>query len=202
MDAPEILPIIQVGAPVLRACARPLSIEEIRTVEIQDLIEQMRETMRAAPGVGLAAPQIDKPIQLAVIEDSADLQSRLSKEALSERERVPIPFHVIINPKLSIEDERLVEFYEGCLSLNGFVAMVSRFRSVRVNALNERGDEVEYRASGWYARILQHEIDHLNGTVYIDRMITQTFTTVANKELYWELSAAQVRAKLGLESDV
>ena len=191
MDTPEILPIIQVGAPVLRTRARSLSIEEIRSVEIQNLIEQMRETMRAAPGVGLAAPQIDRSIQLVVIEDPAELQTRLSKEALSERERVPIPFHVLINPKLSIEDERLVEFHEGCLSLNGFAAIVGRYRSVRVNALNEHGDEVEYRASGWYARILQHEIDHLNGMVYIDRMITQTFSTIANKERYWDLSDAQ-----------
>jgi peptide deformylase len=201
MVSPQPLPIIQVGAPALRMPARSLTIEEIRSPEIQDLIELMRETMRAAPGVGLAAPQIDQSVQLAVIEDSAELQSRLSKEALSERERVPIPFHVLINPKLSIEDNRLVEFHEGCLSLNGFAAMVGRYHAVRVHALNEGGNEVEYQASGWYARILQHELDHLNGVLYIDRMITQTFSTVANKERYWELSAAQVRAKLGLQTE-
>jgi peptide deformylase len=200
MDATETLPIIQVGAPTLRARAKSLTKDEILSVEIRDLIEQMRETMRAAPGVGLAAPQIDRSIQLAVIEDPADLQTRLSKESLAERERGPVPFHVIINPKLSVEDERLVEFHEGCLSLDGFAAMVGRYRSVRVNALNQHGDEVEYRASGWYARILQHEIDHLNGTLYIDRMIKETFSTVANKERYWDLSAAQMREKLGLET--
>src|ERR1051325_8941359 len=89
--------IMQVGEPVLRQTARMLSPEEIRSAEVQRLIEVMRETMRAAPGVGLAAPQIGLSLQLAVIEDPEEFLKDASPEALARQERVPVPYHVIIN---------------------------------------------------------------------------------------------------------
>ena len=92
---------------------------------------------------------------------------------------MPVPFHVIASPRLTLGDE-LVELHEGCLSVEGFQAVVPRARAVTVEALDHRGAPVTIRASGWYARILQHEIDHLNGTLYIDRMNTRTFTTARN----------------------
>lgn len=182
-----ILPIVQTGDPVLRAVARALTPHEIRSTKIKELIENMRETMRAAPGVGLAAPQIGESIQLVVIEDEAtEEKTRLPADELSRRERKPIPFHVLINPKFTAIGDERVTFFEGCLSVDGFAAMTSRFRQVSVSALNERGDEIRIDATGWYARIIQHEIDHLNGTIYIDRMDSKTFTTVANKAKYWD----------------
>jgi peptide deformylase len=165
-----LLKIVQTGDPVLRNLARPVTAEEIRTPSIQQLIELMRETMRDAPGVGLAAPQIGVPLQLAVIEDIGDND---------DQERKPVPFHVIASPKLTLGDE-LVEHYEGCLSVEGFQALVPRARAVTVEALDHRGEPVTINAAGWYARILQHEIDHLNGTLYIDRMKTRTFSTARN----------------------
>jgi peptide deformylase len=168
------LEIVQVGDPVLRHQARPLSPEEIRAPEVQQLIELMRETMHNAPGVGLAAPQIGLALQLAVIQDTADLPAT---------ERTPVAFHVIANPHLTLGDER-VEFYEGCLSVEGFQAVVPRARSVRVEALDHRGEPVVIEASGWYARILQHEIDHLNGKLYIDRMRGDTLATSKNFARY------------------
>ena len=138
------------------------------------------ETMRAAPGVGLAAPQIGEPIQLAVIEDRAEYLTRRSTDELAEHQRAEIPFHVIINPKLTFLDKSSAQFFEGCLSVAGYQAIVDRALNVRVECLNERGEEVTINAHGWYARILQHEIDHLNGTLYIDRMKTRTFTTLEN----------------------
>lgn len=174
------LPIVQTGDPVLRQIARQMSADEIRNVATQHLIEQMRDTMRAAPGVGLAAPQIGESIQLAVIEDRTDYTKDISSEQLAERQRSPIDFHVIINPTLSIVGEKTADFFEGCLSVSGFVAVVSRGATVRVDCLNERAEPITINAEGWYARILQHEIDHLNGTLYIDRMQTRSFTTVAN----------------------
>jgi len=177
--------IVQVGEPVLRQTARALSAEEIRSDEIQRLIEVMRETMRAAPGVGLAAPQIGLSLQLAVIEDPEEFLKGVSAEALARQERSPVPFHVIINPVLHIEPGEKVEFFEGCLSLSGFTALVGRARAVRVECLNERAEPVTIAARGWYARILQHEIDHLNGTVYVDRMISRSFMSVDNLSRYW-----------------
>src|SRR5215470_11072568 len=175
------LKISQVGEPVLRQPARPLSAEDIQSQPIQQLIELMRETMQDAPGVGLAAPQVGLPLQLAA------------------RKRVPIPFHVIINPQLSITQASEVTFFEGCLSLTGFVALVPRALAVQVHCMNERGEPHAIDAEGWYARILQHEIDHLNGTLYLDRMAARSFMTSLNYTRLWQEKAVeQVRAELGL----
>jgi peptide deformylase len=180
--------IVQAGDPVLRRVARSISVEEIKSPATQDLIELMREIMRAAPGVGLAAPQIGESLQLAVIEDRIDYIKDISLDKLAELKRSPVEFHVIINPKLTIVGETTVDFFEGCLSVAGFAALVSRGESVRVECLNERAEPVTINAQGWYARILQHEIDHLNGTLYIDRMHTRSFTTVQNVDLFWRNS--------------
>lgn len=190
------LDIIQVGDPVLRKPARDLSHDEILSSEIQDLIEGMKITMRDAPGVGLAAPQVGKPIQLVVIED-ADL-SHLSPQQLAERNRYPVPFHVIINPRIFIEETTdKVEFFEGCLSIPTFVGIVPRAESVRVECLNERAEPIVIHAKGWYARILQHEIDHLNGTLYIDRAILSTVITEEGYNKFWKgKSIKEIKANL------
>jgi peptide deformylase len=180
------LTIVQTGDPVLRKQSRPLTRDEIGSPSIQSLIESMRDTMREAPGVGLAAPQIGESIQLAVIEDRAEYIKDASADELAARQRSPVPFHVIINPKLSLLGNPSAEFFEGCLSVAGFVAVVGRATSVRVECLNERGQPVTIVAQGWYARILQHEIDHLNGTLYIDRMKTRTFMTTENMLRFWK----------------
>lgn len=174
------LEIVQTGDPVLRTQGRWLNRADITSPRIKELIELMRETMREAPGVGLAAPQIGESIQLAVIEDRAEYLADVSAEQLAKTQRSAVPFHVIINPKLTVVGNSSVEFYEGCLSVEGFMAEVDRALNVRVECLNEKGEEVTINAHGWYARILQHEIDHLNGTLYIDRMKTRTFTTAEN----------------------
>jgi peptide deformylase len=175
-----ILRIVQAGDPVLRRISRDLAAEEIKSPAIQQLIESMRDTMRAAPGVGLAAPQIGESLQLAVIEDRAEYLQHASQEDLKERDRSPVDFHVIVNPKIFLLDDSPAHFFEGCLSVEGFQAVVPRAYKVRVECLNERAEPITINAHGWYARILQHEIDHLNGKLYIDRMESQTFTTTEN----------------------
>jgi len=193
------LKIVQVGDPVLRQEARELSIEEIQHRELQRLIEMMRDTMRDAPGVGLAAPQIGLPIQLAVIEDRAEYSRDVAAERLAERERQPVAFHALINPRIVERSEEQAEFYEGCLSLAGFSALVRRSRAVTVEYLNESGSACRIEARGWYARILQHEIDHLNGQLYIDRMEPRSFTNLENLARHWkDLPVEQVRAALRL----
>lgn len=180
------LKILQVGEAVLRRPAKALSAREIRSREVQELIESMRETMHGAPGVGLAAPQIGVPLQLAVIEDKPEYTKEARPEFLKERERQPVPFQVIANPTISMGGEQSVEFFEGCLSLAGFTALVSRARTATIECLNEKGEPKTIHASGWYARILQHEIDHLHGSLYIDRMETRTFMSVDNFNLLWK----------------
>ena len=194
-----LLPIVHAGEPVLRQQARALSPPEIRSKEIQKLIEHMRETVREAPGVGLAAPQIGLSLQLAVIEDRKEYHKKISAEQLKLRERRPVPFHVVINPRIrSVEDDQILEFFEGCLSLPGFFALVPRSRSVRVECLDHRGNSKAIEASGWYARILQHEIDHLHGHLYIDRMHSRSFSSTENWEKFWKGKPIEkVRSELG-----
>ena len=180
------LKIVTVGESVLRTEARPLTGEEIRSAQIRELIEHMRETLRDAPGVGLAAPQIGMPLQLAVIEDKAEYQAGVSDAELRERERKPVPFHVLVNPRLTLLPAPEALFFEGCLSLPGFMAMVPRARSVVVDALNHEGEPFHIEAAGWYARILQHETDHLRGTLYIDRMKSRSFSSLENYNRHWK----------------
>jgi peptide deformylase len=156
----------------------------------------MRDTMREAPGVGLAAPQIGIPLRLAVIEERAELLKDIRPAWLAETERGPVPFHAIINPTITLGEET-VEFFEGCLSVARFGALVARARSVTVECWNERAEPVRIEASGWYARILQHEIDHLNGWLYVDRMRSRSFMTVENYGRYWkDVQMAEIRRAL------
>ena len=178
--------IASVGEAVLRGAARPLSSEEIGSARIRELIEHMRETLADAPGVGLAAPQIGEPLQLAIVEDKAEYHASLTAAELAERERRPVPFHVLINPEIELLSPPEVAFFEGCLSLPGYVAMVPRARRVRVHALNQAGQPVRIEAEGWYARILQHEIDHLKGTLYIDRMWSRSFSSQDHYNRHWK----------------
>jgi peptide deformylase len=176
--------IANVGEPVLRGEARLLTPEEIRTQHIRELIEHMRETLSEAPGVGLAAPQVGEPLQLAIVEDKAEFHANLTEADLAERERRPVPFHVLINPRIHLVSSPEVAFFEGCLSLPGFVGIVPRARAVLVEALDHLGQPLRIEATGWYARILQHEIDHLRGTLYIDRMWGRSFSSLENYNRY------------------
>lgn len=190
--------IVQVGDPILRRTARELSRKEVLSAEIQDLIAQMRETMRAAPGVGLAAPQIGLLLRIAVIEDLTEYHKDIPPERLAELARSPVPFHAIINPKIVLTGEP-IEFFEGCLSMAGFSAIVTRSSAVRVECWNAQAEPVSIEASGWYARILQHEIDHLNGTLYIDRMKSRSLSTIDNLIRHWKMKPInQVKAELEL----
>jgi peptide deformylase len=181
-----LLPIVQAGELVLRKPARPLRPNEIRSREIRELIQQMKETMYDAPGVGLAAPQIGQSIQLAVIEDRPEYIKDWTPEQLAERERQSVPFHVIINPKITLLGDEQIDALEGCLSLENLMALTPRARKVRVECVDEKGEPQIIEASGWYARILQHEIDHLGGTMYVDHMYPRTLMTVDNFSQHWK----------------
>jgi len=193
------LKIVQAGEPVLRRQARPLSSEEILSPAIRQLVELMRQTMYDAPGVGLAAPQIGLALQLAVVEDREQYLKDVPAELLASRERRPVPFLVLINPRIVEYSEERVEFFEGCLSVSGFSALVNRSRGVAVEYLDHNAEPQRIEASGWFARILQHEIDHLNGCLYIDRMEPRSFMTVDNLTRYWkDLPVSDLRARLGI----
>lgn len=170
-------PIVQTGAEGLRLRAQEVAPENIQTPEMQALIQRMIQAMREAPGVGLAAPQIGVSQRIFVLEDTAERMKALTADEIAERERVAFPVRALINPVVTPIGDKRVTFFEGCLSVNGYGALVTRAHEVEVRGLDEKGQAVEWRVSGWPARILQHELDHLDGTLYIDRMISRSFGT-------------------------
>jgi peptide deformylase len=192
-------PIVQAGATVLRSRAQEVPAERIATPEFQELVRIMVATMRAAPGVGLAAPQIGIPWRVIVLEDREELVKSLSAEERKERERTPFDTRVFVNPVLRLLGDDHATFFEGCLSVKGFVALVERSREVEVTGLDEHGTAQTWHVTGWPARILQHEVDHLEGTLYVDRMMTRSFATADQaKALYAGKPIAEVRRMLGL----
>ncbi len=126
--------------------------------ELQTLVEDMVETMRAEPGVGLAAPQVAVPLRLIVVEYGEE-----------EDAETPPKLYVVANPEISRYSEEMERGVEGCLSIPGFAGEVERHLEITVRGQNRRGKPVKIKASGWLARIFQHEIDHLNGVLFIDR---------------------------------
>ena len=192
--------IVQAGELVLRREAQPVPPEKLGTVELRALVDEMVATMRAAPGVGLAAPQIGVGWQLIVVEDDGDRASSLSDAERLERGRTPLPLTAIVNPRLAIIGEQRATFFEGCLSVSGWSALVTRALEVEVTGLTPAGDPLALRLSGWPARILQHEVDHLRGVLYVDRMLSRSFAkTELAVQLWAEKPIAEVAASLGID---
>ncbi|MFZ4099504.1 MAG: peptide deformylase [Chlamydiia bacterium] len=202
MQTPS-LSIVTLGDPILRRKAAPLTRDKIRSPEIQQLIRQMRETLGSL-GVGLAAPQVGVPFQLIVVQDSGELmRQRYTPEQLAERERVPVPFQALFNPTLQIVDSAGSRaFFEGCLSIPQMLAVVPRAHTVQVEALDHQGLAVRFQASGWFARMLQHEVDHLHGILYTDRMVPETFMTFEHFDRTWKQKPiAEVLTAFGVNTE-
>jgi peptide deformylase len=187
-----ILDVIKYGHPALRQ--KGSCIEKV-TPEIKKLIADMIETMHANKGIGLAAQQVGKALQFAVIDvrEAKDRQSwlELDGQPAAVNEFMPL---VLINPELKPGGEP-VAGGEGCLSFPEIYAEITRPELVDVKALNEKGKPVEFRCGGLLARVVQHETDHLNGILFIDRMSKKT-----KEELRPELDELQAKTKAELES--
>ena len=156
-----ILKVARLGYPVLRASAQPIAPERINTPEFQRLLDDMVDTMREYVGVGLAAPQVHLPLRLAVLEVE-------HHPRYPEMPSVPLTF--LINPEVTILDRTTIEDWEGCLSIPEMRGRVPRFKQLRVTGLGRHGEALDFIASDFHARVIQHETDHLNGEVYLDRM--------------------------------
>ena len=191
-----VRPIVRLGHPTLRGIAQALPPSRIGEPAIQELVDDMIDTMRAAHGVGLAAPQVGTSLQVFVYEMAlpatpapdapaadapvtdapvAATERRAPKSPEPAREAVreasgPIPLHVVINPMLTPQAGELVYDWEGCLSIPDLRGLVPRHPAVRVRGLDRLGQALDYVAQGFEARIVQHEFDHLNGVVFLDRM--------------------------------
>lgn len=157
----SLLDIVTLPHAILRQKVRPVTQFDD---ELQTLIDNMIETMRSANGVGLAAPQIGENRQLAIIESLPDYDE--------EGEEIPDTrdLFVIINPKIVWTSTDSEDGIEGCLSIPGYLGEVERPLSIRVRAQDRHGKKMKLKLGGWTARIFQHEIDHLNGVLYIDKL--------------------------------
>lgn len=173
-------PIVQAGHPVLRQQAAEYS-GQLSTSELDELILLMRRVMHDAPGVGLAAPQLGIPLQLAVLEDPYDVDP----ETAAVRDRAPLEFFAIVNPNYREVGHGTAAFYEGCLSLQGLQAVVSRPDRVRLDFTDPGGTRRQQEFSGWQARIVQHETDHLRGMLYIDKAELRSLSTNAEYGARW-----------------
>jgi peptide deformylase len=168
----SILKVCRLGHPVLRKQSQPVSHEVLSSPSIQKLIDDMIETMFEYQGVGLAAPQVHESLAIAVIE--------------SHGSRGEIPMTVLVNPDVTVLDEAMLEDWEGCLSIPDFRGRVPRWRKLRVDALDRHGNRIQLTAEGFFARVIQHEFDHLMGKVYLDRMRDfQTLSHVAEFQRFW-----------------
>jgi len=157
-------PVVQAGHPVLRQQAAPFE-GQLTAMELEDLIGLMRKVMHDAPGVGLAAPQLGIPLQLAVLEDKFDIDA----ETAAVRGRSPLDFFAILNPAYRQVGTETAAFFEGCLSLAGLQAVTVRAARILADFTTPGGRPEHREFSGWQARIVQHETDHLHGVLYIDR---------------------------------
>lgn len=196
VEAPRI---VQVGDPVLRSPTVAVDRDAIRTPEMRDFIAGMVAAMRAAPGIGLAAPQIGISKRIVVMEDRPEMTADLPKDVLIEREREPSPLRVLINPVVRTIGSETRDFFEGCLSIKGYTAMVTRHRAVAVSYLDQKGEPQEWIARGWPARIMQHEYDHLERVLYTDKMIAKSFMSADEyKARHATRLIAEVKQELGL----
>ncbi len=193
LSGPHPLPIVAAGDPVLRRKAEPYD-GSLPADLLTALLDAMRETMHAAPGVGLAAPQVGLGVQIAVLEDLAEIPA----EAARLRDRSPLPFRVLVNPSYTPCGDPVAAFYEGCLSVPGYQAVVERASSVQLRAHDEAGNRIDEMVTGWAARIVAHETDHLAGQLYLDKAFTRSLTSTDNYVTRWAApTPVMARAELG-----
>lgn len=184
-----ILKVARMGHPVLRAKARALSPSEIRSPEVQRLIDDMFDTMHEYQGVGLAAPQVHESIRLFVAGFAPGRHDEDDDEGQGS-----VPELALINPEITVVGEATAEDWEGCLSIPDIRGRVPRARQIVVSGYDRRGRRVELRAGGFTARVIQHETDHLEGILFFDRMQSfETLTFLDEFGRYW--SREEVKAE-------
>ena len=172
-----ILKVARLGNPVLRRIAKEIPPRQFSSPQLQKFITDMIETMKEYDGVGLAAVQVHVSEQVAVLEVA-------DNPRYPQKPRVPLA--VLINPKIAPLSEEMEEDWEGCLSVPDLRGKVPRYKSIRVKAQDPQGKELDFVASGFHARVIQHEWDHLNGRVFLDRMRDLTSLTCLQEfSRYW-----------------
>ncbi|WP_319803268.1 peptide deformylase [Brevibacterium sp. CFH 10365] len=177
----------------MRTDTRPFD-GQVDDAELQQLAEVMRTTMLAAPGVGLAAPQVGVSLSMFVAEDPGARDPEVAKV----REREPMPLRVVLDAKYERAGCDDVAFFEGCLSIPGYQAVVARPREIALTGIDLQGNSIAEVVSGWSARIVAHETDHLSGILFLDKAEMRSLATNASVAKLWnQPSTQQAAAELG-----
>jgi len=178
----SILKVAHMGHPVLRARAKPLEPADIKSARVQQLIDDMFETMQEYQGVGLAAPQVHESVRLFV----AGIAPNVDDEEDDDEEEERVPLMALINPEITIVGDDTADEWEGCLSIPDIRGRVTRAREIKVKAYDRRGRRIEITARNFTARVIQHETDHLDGVLFFDRMKSfETLTFLDEFGKYW-----------------
>ncbi|XP_072278687.1 peptide deformylase, mitochondrial [Pyxicephalus adspersus] len=181
--APPYKRVAQTGDPVLRGHAQPVPPEHIPHPDTQALLRRMKQILKSCGCVGLSAPQLGVPLRVMMLELPEHLCQMVPPDVRETREMDPFPLKIFINPTMRILESRKLSFPEGCSSVQGFSAVVPRCYSVEVSGLDEKGEQTSWKTQGWAARIVQHEMDHLDGVLYIDKMDPRTFVNICWMEV-------------------
>lgn len=188
-----IAPIVGAGDPILRTPVLPFS-GQVDDATLARLAEVMAATMREAPGVGLAGPQVGVGLSIFVAEDPA----AVSSEVAAVRERAPLPLRTVLNASYEPVTADRVAFYEGCLSIPGYQAVVARPRTIGLRGADLDGSPIDEEVTGWSARIVAHETDHLDGILFLDKAEMRSLSTNASVARLWnEPSTQRAAAELG-----
>jgi peptide deformylase len=166
----SILKVSRMGHPVLRKKVKPVPVADIATPTIQRLIDDMMQTMVEYHGVGLAAPQVHEELRLFVAQVVTDHDDEAEEAEAAEGESRPPKLMAVINPEITPVGRHVEEDWEGCLSIPDLRGLVPRHRDIKVRAYDRTGKHVEIAATGFMARVIQHETDHLDGVLFVDRM--------------------------------
>jgi peptide deformylase len=182
----SILKVARMGHPVLRARAKPLDPAEIKSPRVQQLIDDMFETMQEYQGVGLAAPQVHESLRLFVAGFAPSVHDGDDDEDDEEDEADRVPLMALINPEIAVLGDDTADDWEGCLSIPDIRGRVTRAREIKVKAYDRRGRRIEITARNFTARVIQHENDHLDGVLFFDRMKSlETLTFLDEYGKYW-----------------
>lgn len=168
----------QIGDPLLREKSKPVQFDYMFSPEFNKIVETMIQTMRGKKAVGISAPQIGASLRVIAVEfNGQHLQQSLKKfgsNGIKKMQMQIYPLKVVINPEMKIIDPTTVAFKEGCLSMEGYSAVVPRLKEVQISGLSQKGEKLKFDVTGWIARIFQHEMDHLDGHLYVDSMQYKT----------------------------
>ena len=180
---PPYTHIVQIGDPVLRTATKPVDLNRITSTETQNIINNMRIVLEDYDAFGVSAPQIGIPLSIIALQCTEQQIIKCGSDSVNTKGMIETPFKVFINPKLKVVGESYIVEREGCCSMNQYTGNVSRHKEVVVSGHNEKGEPVTWKAKDWNARIIQHEMDHLNGVIFIDKL----HSSESLEFTYWRL---------------